>query len=135
MSKELLKDFKTRHQAIVNTLEKIGVLSRSYSAAKLYIRQLNELLLAHFGGQKEEFFKKLSEFYKDEEAQKTIKFLMHDLKGLRVELLAFLEKYTGEMGDRGSPQFPRDLADFSRQVVSRIRIEEEYLFGLLEGLP
>ena len=93
------------------------------------------MLLAHFGAQKDDFFRKLSDFYKDKETEKTIKFLAHDLKSLKVDLLAFLEKYTGEMGDRGSPQFPRDLADFSRQVVSRIRIEEEYLFGLLEGLP
>ena len=58
MPEQLLKNFKTSHQAIVNTLEKISALSRSYRAAKPHIRQLSDLLLAHFGVQKDDFFRK-----------------------------------------------------------------------------
>ena len=135
MPKELLKNFKTSHQAIVNAIEKVGSLSRSYGAAKPYIREMNNLLLAHFGRENDEFFKKLSGFYQEKETGKTIEFLSHDLKDLKIQFLAFFEKYPCEMGDRGSPQFPGDFTDFSRQVLERIKIEEEYLFGLLEGLP
>ena len=135
MPKELLKNFKTSHQAIVNALEKVGSLSRSYGAAKPSIREMNDLLLAHFGRQDGEFFKKLLGFYKEKEAQKMIEFLSHDLKDLKIQFLTSFEKYSGEMADQGSPQFPRDFTVFSRQVLARIRIEEEYLFGLLEGLP
>ena len=135
MTDEIIKSFKEGHQEIVNGIDRIQGVLRSYVQAKLYIRQLNEILLAHWGRQNEKFFINLRDFYfKNRQASKMIEFLELDTKDAKIKFLQFFDQYSGEMGDLGSNKFPRDFQEYSRHLLSRIKIEEEYLLPLLERL-
>ena len=132
MPLDSLENFKTGHQQIVAIVDQVQVLARSYGKAKPHLAAMKEILLAHFGRQNNDFFDRLRMFHKDDpKAAKMVEFLRHDLKDIKVQFLAFFDKYTGEMNDSGSPAFLRDFAAFTNQVLARIKIEEEYLFPLL----
>ena len=135
MSIEAISRFKMRHQTIVDLLDQIQVLSRSYFQAKPKIRELRERLLAHLSHKDDEFFDHIRLSYKgDRHSVKLIEFLAHDLKDIKIKYLVFFEQYSGELADIGSRNFPGELIRFSREVLGRIKIEEEYLFPLLQKL-
>ena len=136
MSDDLTENFKTGHQSIVDILDRTQGVVRSYSVAKPNIREMSKILLAHFGRQDKEFFDKLHSFYQsDRQATKMIESLIHDLKDTKVKYLVFFDKYSGEMGDIGSNNFPRDFIAFAHDILGRIKIEEDYLLPLIEKLP
>ena len=136
MSKSVIEGFKFRHQSIVDSIDQIMPLTRSYIIAKPKIREMNERLISHLSHQDGEFFGRLRTYYQnDREVVKLVEFLMHDLKDMKVKYLIFFEKYTGEMDDIGSRNFPLRFTEFSRDVIARIKIEEEYLFPLIEKCP
>ena len=135
MAKDAVVSFKSGHQEIVGIIAQMQSALRSYPEAKPSIRKMNEILLAHLGRQDNIFFDKLNSFYQsDRQAIKMIEFLIHDLKDMKIKFLIFFDEYSGEMADRGSKNFPRDFTQFSSDVLGRIKIEEEYLFPLLEKL-
>lgn len=133
--KNLTQSFRVHHQAIIEAIDQVQLLSRSYLNVKPRLRVLSDAILNHLSQQNEEFWNQLkSPEPLDREAAKLIDFLIHDLKETKVKYLIFFDKYSGEMGDMGSPYFPKDLFDFSRDLQARIKIEEDYLFPLLEKL-
>ncbi|MFH1359446.1 MAG: hemerythrin domain-containing protein [Candidatus Omnitrophota bacterium] len=136
MSEELIARYKTVHQAIVNNLDQVQVLSRSYAQAKPWIRALRERLLAHLSKQDDDFFDDLRKVHQyDLHALKMIEFLSKDVRNTKVKYLIFFEKYSGEMGDFGSKAFPKDLMTFSDDIIGRLRIEEEYMLPLFAQVP
>ena len=136
MSNSIIDRLKVSHQSIVDSIDQILPLTRSYVAAKPKIRDMSEKLVHHFGKQDQEFFETLRSCYEgNREAMKMIEFLTVDLKDIKVQYLIFFEKYTGELVDIGSRDFPQKFTEFSRHVLSRIRVEEEQLFPLIEKCP
>ncbi|HOW36145.1 MAG TPA: hemerythrin domain-containing protein [Candidatus Omnitrophota bacterium] len=136
MSQALIERLKVSHQAIVDSIDRIQPLARNYMAAKPRVCEMRERLLAHFGGQDKELFERLSSFYQnDRQSIKMIEFLIHDLKEVKIRFLIFFEKYTGELADRGSKDFPLDFIQLSKDMLSRIKVEEDYLLPLLDKLP
>ena len=133
MSVNLILRFRTGHRAIKMTLSQIQIVARSYSRAKPLLHELSEVLLAHWGQQHEAFWDRLNIFYVDDrERTKMLEFLTHSLKDLKVRYMVFFDQYTGEWGDVGSRNFVKDFTNFSDEVIARIKIEEEYLFPLIE---
>jgi len=133
MSQEIITRFKVRHQSIIDSLDQVQMLARSYVMAKPKIRELSEKLLAHFTGQNDELFEQLRQCHQlDRQALKMIEFLVHDLKDFKVRYLIFFEKHSGGMLDMSAKTFPKDLSDFARDIITRLKMEEEYLFPLLE---
>lgn len=136
MSQAIITRFKVRQQSIIDTLDQVQMLARSYVAAKPKIREMNEKLLAHFAGQNDELFEQLHTYHRlDRSALKMIEFLIHDLKEIKVKYLIFFEKHSGGMLDMSARTFPKDFSDFAREITTRFKIEEEYLFPLLEKIP
>lgn len=136
MSEALIERLKVSHQSIVDSIDRIQPLTRNYMAAKPRVCEMRERLLAHFGGQDSEFFERLSAFYQDDrQSMKMIEFLIHDLKEVKIRFLVFFEKYTGELADRGSRDFSLDFIQLSKDVLSRIKVEEDYLLPLVDKLP
>ncbi|MFA5088968.1 MAG: hemerythrin domain-containing protein [Candidatus Omnitrophota bacterium] len=136
MSKALIESFRSGHRSIISSIDQIQQSLRSYSQVKPAIRELNGILSSHLARQDGAMFRKLHEFYREERgAEKMLEFLLHDLKDIRIQYLIFTENHSGELGDVHSRNFIRNFQDFSRQVIERIRIEEEYLFPLLEKMP
>src|SRR3989338_1291568 len=132
MNKDLAADLNVAQQGIVDTFAQIQPLLRSYTQAKPKIRELRERLLAYLGRQDEEFFELLREGHRqDREAGKMIEFLAHDIKAVKVQYLIFFEKHSGEMTSPYSRDFPRDFMEFSKLILTRFGIEEEYLFPLI----
>ncbi len=136
MSVDLVANFKTGHQSIVNILEDVQMSARSYAQAKPKIRAMNELTLVHLGRQNDELFDQLRFFYRlDREKTKMVEFLAHDLKDAKIRYLIFSEKHSGELRDLGTPDFPKNFNEFLKEILARIKIEEDYLLPLLKELP
>ncbi len=131
----VISRFRLHHQAIIDAINQVMMNSRSYMDVKPNLRSFREALLNHYSQQNEELWNWLeSSYLSDREASKMIDFLMHDLKEAKVKFLIFFDKYSGEMGDMGSRSFPKEFSDFSKEIQTRLQIEEEYLFPLLEKL-
>lgn len=108
---------------------------RFYPQARLKLRELRDILAAHLSRQDRELFRQLSDYYAgDRKNIKMLEFLEHDLKDIKIEYLGFLDKHDGDSGNRRAWSFPRDFTDFTRTVMTRIQVEEEYLLPLLEGM-
>lgn len=134
-SRDLIADFKTGHQAIIEAIDSIQASLRSYREVKPRIRAMQKILLDHFGRENNEFYERLRAFYSsDRQATKMIEFLAYDLKDAKIKFLTFFDKYSGEMGDMGSRNFPRDFMDFTSTIIARINVEEDQLLPLLEKL-
>jgi len=135
MAEDIIESFHTGHQAIVDLLDRTQVAARSYLTAKPSIRALGETLVAHFGRQTNQLFEELRLFYQnDRQATKMIEFLVCDLKDSKIAYLIFFEKHSGELSDLGSKAFPRELGDFAKNILGRIKVEEEYLLPLIQKM-
>ena len=136
MSDELFHNFQTAHQSIVDTLGQTQLLLRTYFKAKPKIRELSQKLLAHFSRQNSAFYDELREIYEgNRQSLKIIDFLAHDLKETKIKYVEFIEKHSGEMDDINAKTFPVDFMNFSRMILTRINIEEEYLLPLIRIFP
>ena len=129
-----MKTFKTAHHAIVDGVSQVQLFLRSYKEARAKLNVVEELLLNHFGRQDEKFFNDLMGFYQsDRQRLKMLEFLSVDLKDIKIQYLTFCDRYWGEWSDIKMRNFPKDFTDFTALILQRVRIEEEYLFPLLEN--
>lgn len=128
----LIEDLKTGHQSIVDAVDRLQKVVRSYAQAKPLIREMREGLMAHFARQNDSLFDQLQVFYRsDREVIKTIEFLICDLKDIKIKYLVFFDRYSGEIADLGSNTFPVDFLAFARELMARIKAEEDYLLPLI----
>ncbi len=135
MSLDYLKTIKLGHQTVVEALSTTQPFARSYQDAKAPLRSLREILAMFLGRQDQALFDRLYQFYSDDRpSTKMIDFLVHDLKDIKIQYLIFFDKYSTESWLSRSSSFPKDFGDFSSQVLARIKIEEEYLFPLLQKM-
>ncbi len=132
MSQELITSFKAAHQTILISLQEVQSFSRSYTHVKPKIRDLHAQVLVHFERQGKGFYQQLSHFYsEDREASKMLEFLVHDFKEIKIKYLIFYDRHSGEMADVNARSFPKDFMEFVDALIARIKIEQEYLFPLL----
>ncbi|OGX24539.1 MAG: hypothetical protein A3D10_08280 [Omnitrophica WOR_2 bacterium RIFCSPHIGHO2_02_FULL_48_11] len=111
-------------------------MARSYNQAKPILRGLHEQLLNYFARQDQKILDQLYSFYIDDRSSyKLVEFLEHDLKDIKIKLLIFYDKHTGEVADMNARSFPLDFQKFLQEIINRMNVEEEYLFPLLEKLP
>ncbi len=105
---------------------------RFYQKARKKLYDLSQGLQWHLGQQDESFFAQLQNFYKyDRQPLKLLEFLEHDTKDLRVKYLVFFDQYLEAAGEIAERKFPKEFSAFAQDVLDRIRIEEDYLFPLL----
>ena len=136
MAKHEIDVFKSGHTAIIIAIDEVLQNLRSYNQVKPKLREFNTIVLAHLGRQNKNFYDCLTEYYSnDREACKMQEFLLHDMKDLKIKYLIFTDKHSGEFADNNYRNFPKEFIEFSREIIERIRIEEEYLFPLLKELP
>lgn len=136
MSLQLVENFSSAHATILNSIDQIFLVCRSYSQVKPLLRALHEKVLAHLGRQDKVFIAKLTEAAGDNrEAAKMLEFLVYDLKNIKIKYLIFYDNHSGEMADINARTFPKDFQEFSDELITRIKMEEEYLFPFLKKLP
>lgn len=136
MSQKACQSYKTAHQSIIDSVDQLMPLLRSYSQAKPKLRILHQKLLNHFGRQNQELFDRLRDCHRsDPDTLKLLDFLLHESKGIRIQFLLFSDKHSGEMGDVNARTFPLDFQNFIRDLIAYLKIEDEYLLPLLERLP
>lgn len=132
---KLLVKFRLDHESILQSITEIQPLSRAYLHVKPKLRELFDKLLGHLEKQNNAFFEKLKEPLEgDHHSLKMIEFLSFDTKELKIKTLMFLDKYSVGSEDFKVRNFSKDFLDFSQGLISRIRMEEEYLFPLLEKI-
>jgi hypothetical protein len=135
MSTDYLKNLSLAHGALLETMSSVQPFLRSYLEAKPRLREFNQRLLLFFGKEDQVFFDALYAFYKeDHHAMKMIDFLKHDLAQIKINYLTFFDAHSVETADVHARSFPKDFTTFAEQIIARIKIEEEYLFPLLEKM-
>lgn len=135
MNADIIRNLSLSHGALLESLNEVQPLARSYREAKPKLRELYRRLILFFGSEDGAFFEKLYAFYnEDRSSTKMIDFLKQDLSQIKISFLAFFDAHSVETVDAHARSFPRDLADFAGQILGRIRIEEEHLFPLLQKM-
>lgn len=134
---DLIPSFRRAHESILSAIDQVSVVARSYSQARAHLHELEERLLAHLGRQDKEFYKRLLDYYSEQrEQKKMIEFLIHDLKETKVNYLIFFEKHMDtSVPAVAARNFPKDFAEFKESIINRVKVEEEYLFPLLQRMP
>ena len=136
MSQDLVQSLTRGQESILLTLSELQGISRSYLQAKPKLRVLREQILNYFGRQDQALMDRLfAQNMENREKIKLLEFLDHDIKAIKIKFLIFSEQYSGDTGDHGRPAFPKDFQEFTREMVARFKIEEEYLFPFLQELP
>jgi len=128
---EKFKSLKRGHLAILLTIDEIQAIAHSYLKAKPKIRTLQEQVFAYFSLQKDDLFEELTHSFKgNQEKLKLIEFLKHDLKEMKIKALYFVDEHPADMADIRPKKFSADFAQFAKDLHTRFKIEEEYLFPL-----
>lgn len=136
MSQQLVDSLRQGQRSILHSLDEIQRVSRLYNQAKPLLRSLHEKIVEHLARQDAKMMSQLADFYhEDREASKMLEFLAHDLKDIKVRFLIFYDKHSGEVLDLNARSFPKDIQDFTQELVGRFNAEEEYLFPLIRRLP
>ena len=136
MSRQLVENFRSAHATILSSIDQILMVCRSYAQAKPHLRALHQKVLAHLGRQDKELMDKLTVAFGDNrETAKLLEFLEHNLKDAKIKFLIFCDNHSGELADVNARSFPKDFQEFSEELITRIKMEEEYLFPLLMELP
>jgi len=129
-----IESFIRGHKAILSQIDQVQNHLRFFYKARIQLRNLNDVLSSHLKRQDEKLFLFLQEHYKDDgKSLKMIEFLIHDLKELRIHALTFWDKYMMATGDVMERNFSKDFVEFSKAILTRLDIEEQYLFPLIEG--
>lgn len=133
ISDKIIREIRASHQSMLETIDQLKASSRNYFLAKPLIQKFHQQMLNHFGRQDGAFFAPLREHYaSDRVSAKTIEFLEFDLKDIKVNLLVFYDKHSGELGDINARSFSKDFSDLSGLITGRIKMEEHYLIPLLK---
>ena len=134
--RNLITGFRLSHEILTDSISQIHQSLRSYNQAKPKLRDLYNNLHNHFARQDPKFYERLVLHYIDDRpATKMLEFLTHDLKDFKIKYLVFYDQHTGEMGGGHPRSFPMEFNEFSASILARVKIEEEYLFPLIEKLP
>ena len=133
ISSDVIVQLKLSHGAILNCIDQIQPLLRSYPQAKLKLREFQNQILLHFERQNTILCNELIAFYaSDRQIGKIIEFLIHDLKEVKIKTLLFFDDHPGDMADIRPKNFIRDFTDFSHIIFVRINMEREHLFPIIE---
>ena len=135
-AKTLITGLKVSHQMLIEAISQIQLCLRSYAQTKPKLRDFYNVLLNHFSCQDHKFYDRLALHYVDDrQSTKMLEFIIHDFKDLKVRYLVFYDLHSAEMTGGHPRSFPIDFTEFSTHVLGRIKVEEDYLFPLLEKLP
>lgn len=133
-NKEIIVTFHLAHDAILGVLVQVQSV-RAYPQARRNLRELQEQIFPHLKRQ-DEILKRLAAHYAGQRDQsKIIEFLVYELKELRIKSLIFFDTYETAAGEVAARNFSKEFLEFSRAVVNRLKMEEDYLLPLLPGLP
>src|SRR5262245_27219093 len=115
MIENLLAEFKVGHRGLLESVNDIQPLLRSYPQAKPRLRTFETLLFRHFEIQSGQFFDRLEQVASENrEKIKMVEFLREDLKEMKVKTLIFFDAHSGQMNDHHFKTFPKDFMDFSQ---------------------
>ena len=133
MPEDVIRTLTTAHYSILETVDRLQLNIRNYPKAKPLIRELHQKLMAHFSHQNEPFFMALqAQCGQARESLKMLEFLQFDLKEIKVNLLVFFDRHSGEMDDIHFRSFPKDFTDLSGLIIGRIKMEKDYLIPILQ---
>lgn len=120
------------HQALKECIVAVQANVRSYGEVRPALRALEDVLMRHLGRQDQSLFKELEDFFcENHHDLKMIEFLLHDLKDMKIKLLAFFDEYSGAQPIQEARSLPKEFNQFKEDILNRIRVEEEYFLPLL----
>lgn len=124
--------FRQVQESILATLEQIYQKARAYPHGRQELAELEEKLLGHLQHQSGRLIPGLRKHYQDNrEVQKRLEFLEYQIRELKILLSVFVDKYRENFSAVAARNFPIDLAELRKKIVSQLQAEEEYLIPLL----
>lgn len=133
--KTLITGIKLSHQMLIDSIAQIQLSLRSYNQAKPKLRDFYKNLQNHFSRQDAALYDRLSLYFiADRQATKMLEFLILDLKEIKIKYLVFYDLHSGEALGGHPRTFPLDFTEFANSILSRIKMEEDYFFPLVEKL-
>ena len=135
ISPDLVKKFRKAHDGIVTLIDQIQQVVRFYPKARGKIGELDKVVTLHLTMQDEKLYATLAHHYEAQRDKiKTIEFLVHNLKEIKIKHLMFCDRYQQGVGEIVQRTFPKDFTEYVQELVTRLDLEEEYLFPLIEDL-
>jgi hypothetical protein len=132
MNGPALKALKTSHQQLLLDINRLLDVLRDYPKALSILSDFEKVFTEYLRLQDSRLYDVLRQYYRmDREALKMLEFLEQDLKDIKIEFWNFLEGCSPHANAVAVRNFPKRFSDLSKKVISRIAIEEEYLFPLL----
>ena len=123
---------QSTHTAIIADIDRVLECVRDYPRAFSALQILEQDMMLYFDCQRSIFYEKLRRLFQgNRRSLKMIEFLEQDLLDLRVGFLEFTDRYPPEANPVRIRNFPIEFKAFSRKIIDRISLEEEYLFPLL----
>ncbi len=130
-----IEKFRQRQLVVNQALLQLASFRHDYRSARQKTGECREMIYNYLKRQDEQFYAKLSDFYKENRpALKIIEFLTKDIKDLKVATFGFFEKYgTANPLEQGR-NFARDLREYMQLLSNRFRLEQDYLVPLLKRM-
>ncbi len=105
---------------------------QSYPQAKTWLKILYDALIGYFGKQDQSLLEDLKFRHRDDpHALKMLEFWEVDLKDIKIKIITFFEKYTGEFITKPSGSFRKEFKDIYDAISARFESENSHLRVLL----
>jgi len=129
------EEFRQAQESVLATLEQICRKARGYPHGRQELAELEEKLLDDFQYQHDRVIPGLRKYCRDNQAVlKRLEFLEFQMKDLKVFFSLFMDKYRENFSAVAARNFPIDLAEVRKKIVSHLQDEEECLAPLLDQL-
>jgi len=141
-TKELIRTIRQNHIFMIASIDSIlkelavsqTLTRKEYLSLRPEYRSLQGAILNHFQIQNAAFYQNLNEQAQGEEDQKALRFLIQDLKELKVRTLMLADEHPADMGDVTPKNFKHDFTDYIQALIGRLRNEEKLLLPILEKI-
>ena len=125
-------DLFAGQQGILNLCEEIIATIRSYTQVRGRLIILYDLSTNYFGRQDQCLLTDLRlRHQNDSRALKMLEFWEIDLKDIKIKVVTFFEKYTGDFVIKPRGSFGKEFLELHKALKARFEIENNYLFALM----
>ncbi len=121
--------FQAAHAVILNDIDRIREHARDYHKAHMMLQEFDIVLCEYFKAQDGAFYEKFGVVAN----LKIIEFLARDIQDLKIDWLAFMDRFPSNAHEVRVRNFPREFLEFSNKVRERLFLEQDQIFPLLAG--
>jgi hypothetical protein len=139
-TKEIIRSLRQNQATLLQTIDDISraisishiIDRKNYLSLRPKFNFLQSAIFNHFQIQNEALYQMLERQATEDEDKSALRFLIQDLKELKIMTLMLVEEHPADMGDVTPKNFKRDFTDYIHAFTLRLSQEEKLLVPLLE---